>query len=131
MKATVKATLENTNYYTKVVAGDNTLITDEPTDLGGGNKGFNPLEVLATSLASCTAATLKMYADRKEWTLGKIEIDVTVENDKVAQKAVFSRQIRFSNPLDDKQQDRLLKVAESCPIHKLLHGEIEVKTEVL
>ncbi|GIZ15675.1 OsmC family protein [Capnocytophaga catalasegens] len=129
--AKVKATLENTNYYTEVIAGQNTLITDEPTELGGEGKGFSPLEILATSLASCTAVTLKMYADRKEWDLGKIEINVSVENDKIAQKAIFNRQIGFSNTLDNKQQDRLLKVAESCPIHKLLHGEIEVKTELL
>lgn len=129
--AKVKATLENTNYYTEVIAGQNTLITDEPTELGGGGKGFSPLEILATSLASCTAVTLKIYADRKEWDLGKIEINVSVENDKIAQKAIFNRQIGFSNTLDNKQQDRLLKVAESCPIHKLLHGEIEVKTELL
>lgn len=129
--AKVKATLENTNYYTEVIARQNTLITDEPTELGGGGKGFSPLEILATSLASCTAVTLKMYADSKEWDLGKIEINVSVENDKIAQKAIFNRQIGFSNTLDNKQQDRLLKVAESCPIHKLLHGEIEVKTELL
>jgi len=67
MEVSVKAVLGNQLYYTEVTAGDNVLITDEPTDLGGQNKGFNPFEILATSLASCTAATLRMYMDRKQW----------------------------------------------------------------
>jgi putative redox protein len=73
MAVTVKASLGKEKYY-EVFAGENALITDEPVDKGGQNKGFNPFEILATSLASCTAATLRMYIERKEWDVEKINV---------------------------------------------------------
>lgn len=131
MKASVKATLGKTNFYTEIVAGENKIITDEPVSLGGQNKGFNPLEVLASSLASCTAATLKIFMDRKEWEVESIEIDVDIENNATERQAVFTRKIHFNGNLDEKQIERLHKVAESCPIHKLLTNQIEIQTEIV
>lgn len=131
MAVTVKASLGKTKYYTEVVAGENTLITDEPVDKGGQNKGFNPFEILATSLASCTAATLRMYIDRKEWDVEKIDVRVELENFPLTKLAVFKRNITFEgNNLTDEQLKRLQTIADACPIHKILMNEIQIHTKI-
>ncbi|SIQ28855.1 putative redox protein [Chryseobacterium sp. RU37D] len=130
MAIVVKATLGKEKYYTEVLAGENTLITDEPVDKGGQNKGFNPLEILATSLASCTAATLRMYIDRKEWEVEKINVEVELENFSLTKRAVFKRNISFEGTnLDAEQMKRLTTIADACPIHKILTNEIEILTK--
>ncbi|MTG99148.1 OsmC family protein [Myroides albus] len=131
MDVKVKAVLGKELYYTEVVAGNNQLITDEPKELGGGDKGFNPFELLATSLASCTAATLRMYADRKAWDLGNIEIEVNLQQLKEQNKTLLVRTVRFGNAdLDVDQLKRLDIIANKCPVHKALEGEIEIQTIV-
>lgn len=130
MAVTVKASLGKEKYYTEVVAGENTLITDEPVDKGGQNKGFNPFEILATSLASCTAATLRMYIDRKEWEVENINVEVELENFPLTKRAVFKRDITFEGTnLDEEQLKRLRTIADACPIHKILTNEIEILTK--
>ncbi|SIT24700.1 OsmC family protein [Chryseobacterium gambrini] len=130
MAITVKASLGTEKYYTEVMAGENTLITDEPVDKGGGNKGFNPFEILATSLASCTAATLRMYIDRKEWNVEKINVEVELENFPLTKRAIFKRDISFEGTnLDDEQLKRLHAIADACPIHKILTNDIEILTK--
>jgi putative redox protein len=130
MAVTVKASLGKEKYYTEVVAGDNILITDEPVDKGGQNKGFNPFEILATSLASCTAATLRMYIDRKEWDVEKINVEVELENFPLTKRAIFKRDISFEGTnLDDEQMRRLHTIADACPIHKILTNDIEILTK--
>ncbi|CAA7195479.1 OsmC family protein [Chryseobacterium potabilaquae] len=130
MAITVKATLGKTKYYTEVVAGDNHLITDEPIDKGGQNKGFNPFEILATSLASCTAATLRMYIDRKEWDIDNIHVEVELENFPLTKKAIFKRDISFEGHVDEEQMKRLRSIADACPVHKILINEIEIETKL-
>lgn len=130
MAVIVKASLGTEKYYTEVVAGENTIITDEPVDKGGHNKGFNPFEILATSLASCTAATLRMYIDRKEWTVEKINVEVELENFPLTRRAIFKREISFEGThLDEEQMKRLHTIADACPIHKILTNEIEILTK--
>ncbi len=130
MAVTVKASLGKEKYYTEVIAGENTLITDEPVDKGGQNKGFNPFEILATSLASCTAATLRMYIDRKEWDVEKIDVEVELENFPLTKLAVFKRNISFEGTnLDEEKMKRLRTIADACPIHKILTNEIEIQTK--
>lgn len=130
MAVTVKASLEKEKYYTQVIAGENTLITDEPVDKGGQNKGFNPFEILATSLASCTAATLRMYIDRKEWDVEKIDVEVELENFPLTKLAVFKRNISFEGTnLDEEKMKRLRTIADACPIHKILTNEIGIQTK--
>ena len=80
MGVTVNASIGTEKYYTKVTAGDHIIYTDEPIDKGGGNKGLNPFELLAASLATCTGATLRMYIDRKEWDIPTIDVEVFMEN---------------------------------------------------
>ncbi|MGG5209957.1 OsmC family protein [Chryseobacterium sp. MIQD13] len=129
MAVTVKASLGKTKYYTEVTAGENQIITDEPIDKGGQNKGFNPLEILATSLASCTAATLRMYIERKEWDVENINVEVELENFPLTKRAVFKRDISFEGVLDDEQMKRLHTIADACPVHKILTNDIEILTK--
>lgn len=130
MAITVKASLGKEKYYTEVIAGENPLITDEPLDKGGGNKGFNPFEILATSLASCTAATLRMYIDRKEWNIDTINVEVELENFPLTKRAIFKRDITFEGIIPDEEQiKRLRAIADACPIHKILTNDIEILTK--
>lgn len=131
-KVSVKAVLSGEKFLTKVTAGNHTIYTDEPIDKGGEDKGVNPLELLASSLATCTAATLKMYVELKQWEVPTIDVEVILENNNKSGEALFERSISFGDAnLTEDQQKRLLFIAERCPIHKLLHGKIEVKTEIL
>lgn len=129
MAVTVRASLGKTKYYTEVTAGENQIITDEPIDKGGQNKGFNPMEILATSLASCTAATLRMYIERKEWDVENISVEVELENYPLTKKAIFKRDITFEGILDDEQMKRLHTIADACPVHKILTNDIEILTK--
>ena len=131
MGVKVKATLGTEKYYTEVIAGENKLITDEPLAQGGGNKGFNPYEILATSLASCTAATLRMYIDRKGWDIPTINVEVDLENFPQTKNAQFCRIIDFGNTeLSEEMKDKLFKIADACPIHKILTNNIEILTKI-
>ncbi|WP_379970033.1 OsmC family protein [Epilithonimonas sp. UC225_85] len=131
MSVKVKATLGTEKYYTEVIAGENKLITDEPVDKGGGNKGFNPFEVLATSLASCTAATLRMYIDRKGWDIPIINVEVDLENFPQTKTAQFCRIINFgTTEVSEEIKDRLFKIADACPVHKILTNNIEILTKI-
>ncbi|MBL0189885.1 MAG: OsmC family protein [Saprospiraceae bacterium] len=127
----VEATIGQEKYYTEVKAGNNLLITDEPLAKGGGNKGFNPFEILATSLASCTAATLKMYIDHKGWDIKEIKVEVILESNLPISSAVFSRKITFHDAdISEDQKTRLFKIAESCPVHKVLQNPITINTSI-
>ena len=132
MPVKVKASIGTVKYYTEVVAGENTLITDEPKNFGGKNKGFNPYEILATSIASCTAATLRMYIDKKGWDIPKVEVSVTLDNFPITKNAIFTREINFEClSLDAEARDKLFEIAEACPVHKLLTNNIEINTKIL
>lgn len=131
MTVKVKASLGTEKYYTEVIAGENKIITDEPIDKGGGNKGFNPFEILATSLASCTAATLRMYIDRKGWDIPIINVEVDLENFPQTKNAQFCRIIDFgTTAVSEEIRDKLFKIADACPVHKILTNNIEILTKI-
>lgn len=131
MEATVKAVIKQENYYTEISAGNHTIIADEPLDLGGKDKGFNPMELLASALSACTLATLKMYMDRKNWTAEKIIVEIHLDNIRETRTTNINRSISFENHnLTDEQLKRLHQIAEACPVHKALTGEININTEI-
>ena len=131
MGVTVKASLGTEKYYTEVIAGENKLITDEPIDKGGGNRGVNPFEILATSLASCTAATQRLYIDRKGWEIPQINVEVDLDNYPQTRLAQFCRVIDFgATELSEDIKDKLYKIADACPIHKILTNDIEILTKL-
>ena len=105
--------------------GGHTLVVDEPVDRGGTDTGPRPTQLLAASLAGCTAITVEMYADRKGWDVGAIEVDVDVAYDGTV-PSTYAVALKLPRELSDDQRQRLLTVAAKCPVHKLLVGEATV-----
>ena len=111
---------------------------DEPAAYGGTNKGPSPYGFLSAGLAACTSMTIRMYARRKEWPLEHVSVDVS--HDKVhAQDATgqqnqkvdrWVRRISLQGALDDAQRQRLLEIADKCPVHRTLEASSEVVTEL-
>lgn len=126
----VKAIIEQEHYLTRVSADANSIIADEPKSKGGGEKGFAPKQLLAASLASCTAITLRMYCERKQWTMGAIEVTVDLETDEDGVGTVFERKIKFNGSLTEEQHSRLLQIADLCPVHKILATGNIINTSV-
>ena len=107
------------------IEGGHTVLVDEPTAAGGTDTGPSPTRLVAASLAGCTAVTMEMYAERKGWDVGQVEVDVDVEYRDSAPLS-FAVTLRLPQELSDEQRERLLAVARKCPVHKLLVGETEV-----
>jgi len=107
-----------------------TLIADEPTDLGGQDLGPTPGELLAASLSACTCITVRMYAARKQWPLQSIEAIVTFERDERHVITSLGIVLQMHGDLGTEQRQRLLKVAEQCPIHKTLTGAVPIATQL-
>ncbi|MBF7093206.1 OsmC family protein [Flavobacterium sp. ALJ2] len=126
---TITASIDTRKYRTEIKsASDNILIADEPQEVGGKNLGFSPSELLASALASCTLITLRMYIDRKEWDVTNINISVDFEKNAEKTISILSRKIEIKGNIDEAQKERLLKIANSCPIHKTLTNTIQIQT---
>lgn len=108
----------------------NVLIADEPVENGGKNTGFSPKELLASALAACTSATLRMYADRKGWKLEEVNISVSLEWNNQESRTMIYRNLELKGDLDEEQRKRLLTIANSCPVHKILTHPIEIRTDL-
>lgn len=106
--------------------GNHHLVTDVSVKEGGEDLGPSPHDYLAVALASCTAITLRMYAQRKAWPLKSADTTVTVDHQKELTK--FERKINLIGDLNDEQRARLLAIANHCPVHKALSGKIEIST---
>ena len=117
-------------YKTEIQSETNFIISDEPESSGGKDLGFAPKELLASSLAACTCITLRMYANRKGWDLTDVKVEVTFETDSVDNKFKIMRNIQLFGNLEIDQKNRLLNIADKCPIHKILTNPIEITTEL-
>lgn len=127
MEVIVNASIGTEKYYTKIVGSKHTVYTDEPISLGGKDKGMNPFELLAASLASCTAATLRMYIARKKWDIPKIEVKVKLNYNKEEAFTNFDRMIYFPQAIMTySMEEDLIKIANRCPVHKILEGTIGI-----
>ncbi|SKB62601.1 putative redox protein [Soonwooa buanensis] len=130
MDVNVTATIGTELYLTKVTTGNHEIIVDEPIDKGGKDLAPKPTELLAASLASCTAITLKMYAERKTWDVGEIFVDVTLVDSDDKTKTTLNRSIRFSKTdIPEDQMKRFQHIANACPVHKILEGSITINSE--
>jgi len=107
------------------IEGGHRLVVDEPPEAGGTDTGPRPTQLLAASLASCTAITVEMYADRKGWDVGALEVEVDVAYDGHV-PSTFAVGLKLPGELSDEQRQRLLKIAAKCPVHKVLVGEASV-----
>lgn len=117
------------------------LVLDEPVASGGTNTGPNPYDLLATALAACTSMTLRLYADRKKWPLEAVMVDVRhhkahVEDCESCERSparidMFEKQIRLEGELDEAQRERLLEIADRCPVHRTLTSEVRIRTALV
>jgi len=117
-------------FATQVVSGHHRLTADEPVAMGGSDTGPSPYELLLASLGACTSITLRMYAGRKEWELGKITVGLRYTRDEQKGERI-DRRLSFSKPLSAEQKARLAEIAAKTPVTKtLLHG-LKIETTVV
>jgi putative redox protein len=105
-----------------------TIVVDEPQDTGGAGLGPRPTRLVGAALAACTAITVEMYAKRKEWELGAVEVDVDIDYDGPV-PSVFTLTLKVECDLDDERLERLRVIAGKCPVHRALASETEVAIE--
>ena len=104
--------------------GRHELTADEPESTGGDDNGPNPQELLAASLASCTAITVEMYAKRKGWNVEGLEVDVDYSPAERGSATTFKLIMRMPAHLSEDQVERLQVIAAKCPVHRTLEGEV-------
>ena len=137
-EGSVVARTEIGGFTTDIQAGPHHLVADEPASVGGSNLGPSPYGLLSAALAACTTMTLKMYASLKKLDLRSVSVKVTHEKVHATDCAdcesdggkvdTFHRELSIEGDLTDEQTQRLLEIADKCPVHKTLHGEVKVRT---
>ncbi len=128
----VTATLDGAPYATRITTRGKDLIADEPVDHGGTDLGFRPHELFLSGLASCTAITLRMYADRKQWSVPSIGVTVSMKREQEGSKVDTHLSILVDLPKDlpADQRDRLLQIAKACPVHRTLENPIHLSARL-
>ncbi len=136
----VMARLTEGPFLTQILAGHHHLLADEPLEVGGQDLGPSPYELLTAGLGACTAMTIKMYTDRKKWKLDEVVVHLNFDNDyledcenceKEERKiGRFERIIEIKGDLDDQQKERVLSIANKCPVHKTLEQGVTIETRL-
>src|SRR5690242_1257611 len=121
MRAVAK---QREKYTHDVKLGSHQLVADEPTEQGGQDEGPSPQELLAASLASCTAITMEMYAKRKGWDVSGLEVDCDYAPAERGCATTFKLVMRMPAHLSEEQVERLQVIAAKCPVHRTLEGEV-------
>ncbi len=121
----MKATSSRSGTFKQTVKiREHTLAADEPADLGGKDAGPTPQELLAASLAACTAITMEMYAQRKGWDVAGLEVSCEYTPAERGCPTKFDLALRMPSQLDEEQIERLRVIAAKCPVHRTLDGEV-------
>jgi putative redox protein len=131
MRATARR--ENGTFKHEIEIREHEVLSDEPEENGGEDAGPSPQELLAASLASCTAITMEMYAKRKGWDMGDVVVDVNYEPAQRGSPTKFQMEVRMPKELPEEQRERLMQIAAKCPVHRTLEGEVmfEEKVELI
>jgi putative redox protein len=113
-------------YATTIRTHHHGLVADEPVAAGGGDAGPSPFELVLSGLGACTAITLRMYADRKQWPLAAVHVALAFHR---GDKATWiTRELRLDGALDEAQRARLADIAERTPVTLLIKNGSEVRT---
>ncbi len=137
----VMARLSGEKYITELHAGKHNLLADEPETSGGDDMGPSPYELVTAGLGACTSITLRMYASRKKWDLKEVRVFLdhhkkhaddcaTCDESDASKIDQFDRIIELDGDLDEKQRHRLLEIANKCPVHRTLTGDIYIETKL-
>ncbi len=136
VKKQVAVRLGSEGLTTDVMVRQHQLTADEPESVGGNDFGPTPYELVAAGLGACTAMTIQMYARRKKWPVEEVIVHLDhkktyaqdVANEKPVKLDQFNKEITFKGDLTEEQKQRLLEIADKCPVHRTLHGKVEVNT---
>jgi putative redox protein len=123
---TVTAHIGSTDFQVLFDDGKHTWLADEPESLGGGDRGPTPVSLLLSSLGACTSITLKMYAQRKGWPLTDVHVALAMQTGDDG--STIDRQIVLKGELSEEQRERLLQIANACPVHKILTRSITIRS---
>ena len=128
----VTAVIGETPYVVTLSDGSHEWLGDEPPQAGGGGRGPSPHQLVLSGLGACTAITLRMYADRKRWPLSGVSVELQLNPDGAPARggSEIRRRITLHGDLTAEQRERLLQVANACPVAKTLGGEIHTTTSV-
>ena len=127
----MKATASRVGTFRQTVRiRDHSITVDEPADQGGDDTGPSPQELLAASLASCTAITMEMYAQRKGWDVGDVEVACDYTPAERGCPTKFDLIMRFPDTLSEETVERLRVIAAKCPVHRTLDGEVMFEERV-
>lgn len=126
----VSVSIGRERYETTIKVQQHVIVADEPLDAGGTDLGPSPKELLLSSLGTCKAITVRMYADRKGWPLEGLSIDLTYldKNDGEPNTNYIHCEIKLIGDLDAEQRKRLALIADKCPVHKILSNPIVVES---
>ena len=139
---TVRVSEDDANGFRQFVSIDGKfqMLADEPISFGGTNTGPNPYQFLSVGLGACTSMTIRMYSRRKKWPVEHVEVDVYHAKshakdcesceEKGTKIDIFDRIIRLRGPLTDEQKNRLLEIADKCPVHKTLEAQSKINTSL-
>lgn len=138
----VVASLDNADgFTTQMKVGSHYITADEPVSYGGNNFGPSPYELVSAGLSACTAMTIQMYAKRKKWPVENVEVHISYKKTHAtdcencesneAKIDTFSRAIKLTGDLDEKQISRIMEIADKCPVHRTLHSETRVITTLI
>ena len=121
MKATAR---RSTGSFThRIEIRGHRLTADEAAELGGVDEGPSPQELLAASVAACTAVTMEMYANRKGWDIGQLEVECEYETPERGSATHFNVVLRLPDSCSEQQIERLRVIAAKCPVHRIIEGE--------
>jgi putative redox protein len=128
MRATARR--ENGTFIHHVEIRSHQVTADEPEGHGGHDEGPSPQELLAASLASCSAITMEMYARRKGWDIGDVQVDVDYEPAQRGSPTRFRMRVRLPKELPEEQREKLMQIVAKCPVHRTLEGEVMFDEQV-
>ena len=130
---TSKVTLTDRNYLAEAKMRNHFVIIDEPLDKGGDDNAPTPVEYLLTAIGGCVSITLRMYAERKGWDLGKITVNVSQKEQLTPEgiKKSLIEEISFEKEVTDEQRTKLLEIAGKCPVAKMVKGETEIDSKII